>query len=65
MWQSIFTNKQSIVIVSGESYVLFEMFIFSFITEKIMRCVLFFLYMTKIDLFSMSIFILFVLFCIP
>ena len=44
-----------------ERLVLFEIFIFSFIKCR----VLFFLYMTKIDLFSISIFILFVLFCIP
>ena len=55
-----------IVTVPAECYVLFEMFIFSvLLLKKWQRCVLFFLYMTKIDLFSLSIFILFVLFCIP
>ena len=47
--------------MSGRSYVLFEMFVFSvLLLKKWQRCVfvLFFLYMTKIDL-------LFVLFCIP
>ena len=37
MWQCIFTNNivtDSIVRVSGESYVLFEMFIFSVVLLK-------------------------------
>ena len=38
---------------------------FQFYHWKKQRCVLFFLYMTKIDLFSLSVFILFFLFCIP
>ena len=42
------------------------MFIFSvLLLKKWQRCVLFFLYKTKIDLFSLSILLLFVLFCIP
>ena len=45
--------------------VLFEMFIFSFIIEKITTfCLVLSLY-EKIDLFSLSIFTLFVFFCIP
>ena len=37
MWQSIFTNKQTVLLqcLGKVSYVLFEMFIFSFIIEKI------------------------------
>ena len=60
-----YKKGDSIVTVSVESYVLFKMFIFSFIIEKItMLCFVLSLY-GKNRFISLSIFILFVLFCIP
>ena len=44
MWQSIFTNKQTVLLQSLGKVVLFEMFIFSFIIEKIALCFVLSLY---------------------
>ena len=65
MWQSILTNKLTVLLQCLGKVILFETFIFSFIIEKItMLCFVLSLY-GKNRFISLSIFILFVLFCIP
>ena len=65
MWQSILTNKLTVLLQCLGKVILFETFIFSFVIEKIiMLCFVLSLY-GKNRFISLSIFILFVLFCIP
>ena len=62
---NLFLQISTVLLQCLGKVVLFEMFIFSFIIEKITTlCLVLSLY-EKIDLFSVSIFILFVLFCVP
>ena len=62
---NLFLQISTVLLQCLGKVVLFEMFIFSFIIEKITTlCLVLSLY-EKIDLFSLSIFILFVLFCVP
>ena len=62
MWQSVFTNKQT-VLLQCLGNVLFEMFIFSFIIEKITLCIVLSLY--DKNRFIFTIYYIFVLLCIP
>ena len=56
--------SRHIVTVFGESYVLFEMFIFNFIIEKITLCFVVFLYGKNRFIFTIYFYII-CLFCIP
>ena len=65
MWQSIFTNKQTVLLQCLGKVMFYLKCLFPVWLLNKQCCVFFILYMTKIDLFSLCIFILFVLFKIP